>query len=101
MKQQKPQLIVCPHCGCEYLPAEIFIPDSFFGRPLEVERESISGKIKDYFGTSMDTDETYVCDRCNQPFSVKTKIQFFTSGIDFKKEHVTTIHKQSLFLDEE
>ena len=94
-------LIICPHCGCEYVPAEIFLPDSFLGKPFLIERESISGKIINYFGSSMDLDENYICDRCNQPFSIHAKIQFETEGTDFRKDYTTKIKKPSLFFDEE
>ena len=34
MKQDKKiELIICPHCGTEYLPAEIYYPKHFFGNP--------------------------------------------------------------------
>ena len=94
-------IITCPHCGCQYLPAEIYLPDSFLGRPIEIEREAISGVIRDYFGTTMDTEESYICDRCNQQFNVHARVQFVTDGIDFSKDYKTKIKKQSLFLQED
>ena len=101
MKEKKLLTIQCPHCGYQYLPVEIFIPDSFFGRPIDIEREAMSGSIKDYFGSSMDLEETYICDKCNQPFKVSTRIQFITEGINFQKDYITRLKKESLFLDEE
>ena len=83
------------------MPAEIYLPESFLGRPLEVDREAISGRVKDYFGTTMDTDESYICDRCNQPFNVHAKVQFVTYGTNFKEDYKTTIKKKSLFLQED
>lgn len=94
-------IIVCPHCGYQYLPAEIYLPNVFLGKPEDILRESISGEIQDYFGNSMNLDEKYICDNCNQPFEVHAKIQFNTEGVDFNKPHKTVIKKQSLFLSEE
>ena len=42
--KEKLNIIICPNCGAEYLPAEIFLPDSFLGRPGVVDKDS-SGKI--------------------------------------------------------
>ena len=42
--KQKPIIITCPNCGAEYLPAEVYIPDSFLGKPKTVDKDS-SGKI--------------------------------------------------------
>ena len=94
-------VIKCPECGYEYLPAEIYIPNSFLGRPFGIEREYISGEIQDYFGSTMDLNEKYICDKCGKPFKVKAKIQFFTSSYDINKEYYTSIKKEQLFLDEE
>ena len=93
--------ISCPHCGAEYLPAEIYLPDSFLGKPFDIEKEGISGKINDFFGESMNTEESYICDKCNQPFRVSARIQFITEGTDFRKDYTTSLKKQSLFLSED
>lgn len=95
------ETIVCPHCGYSYLPAEIYLPESFLGKPYDIDKDNITGKIVDYFGNSMDTEETYICDKCNQPFSVTAKIQFVTEGIDYRKPYTTKLRKESLFLKED
>ena len=33
MINEKLEKIICPKCGREYLPAEIYYPNFFFGRP--------------------------------------------------------------------
>ena len=101
MKRSETIVIKCPECGYEYLPAEIYLPDSFLGKPTEIEREGISGKIIDFFGTDMDLNETYICDKCGQPFKIKSKVQFFTSSYDLNKEYYTKLKKEQLFLTEE
>lgn len=70
--------IKCPYCGAEYLPAEIYIPKNFFGKPFDIERD-YNHKIIDYYGTSVDNKETYTCDYCNKTFKVFAKIDFTTS----------------------
>ena len=77
MKARKFETIACPHCGYEYLPAEIFIPNNFFGRPSLIERDA-SGKILSYETSSIDVFETYICDKCNHNFRVIAKIGFST-----------------------
>ena len=93
--------ITCPNCGCQYLPAEIYIPKNFFGNPVEVEREATSGKIQYFFGSDMDLEEKYICDRCGQPFKVKAFVRFNTEGTNFNEDYSTTLKKNTLFLSED
>ena len=76
MKRQL-NVITCPHCGKEYLPAEIFIPSAFFGYPDIIRRDS-EGKIIDFLGSDMDLDELYCCDNCNKPFNITASVAFHT-----------------------
>lgn len=102
MKTRKFEIITCPKCGREYLPAELYIPDAFFGRPKDIVRD-IYGIILDYEGTSVDLQESYICDKCNTNFVVKAKIGFTTeiTKLDnFDEEYISPIHKNTLFLDE-
>lgn len=99
--KRKFEVIKCPHCQAEYLPAEIYLPNSFLGRPYDIDKEGVSGEIRDYFGTTMDLQESYICDKCNQPFRVFATVQFNTKGIDFNKDYKTKIRKESLFLEED
>lgn len=82
IKDKKESVIVCPVCGYEYLPAEIFIPKVFFGYPEDIER-TVGGKIDVYEGTPMDLTEKYTCDHCGAKFNVTADIKFKT------KEEVT------------
>ena len=56
MKIRKFETIACPVCKYEYLPAEIYIPQNYFGRPILIERDN-DGKILSYEGTSIDLFE--------------------------------------------
>lgn len=71
--------IVCPHCGAEYAPAEVFLPKSLLGNPQYVKR-SIEGKIQAVAGEQMDLNETYMCDFCTKPFTVRASISFNTAA---------------------
>ena len=75
--KNKLNVIVCPKCGREYLPAEIYVPGAFFGNPETVLRED--GKIIDFGGFTMDLKETYTCDGCDTVFDVTAKMTFETS----------------------
>lgn len=95
--------IKCPTCGREYLPAEIYIPNSFFGKPSFIDRND-AGKIMSYSGSSMDVKEKYICDSCSTAFKVTAKVSFYTSEItseSFDKPSSIKITPTNLFtLDE-
>lgn len=74
MINEKLEKIICPKCGREYLPAEIYYPNFFFGRPQNIDR--INGKIDSFEGTSMSLEETYQCDSCHCIFNTVAKISF-------------------------
>ena len=99
MKVRKFEIIECPKCGYEYLPAEIFVPNAFFGRPENIERNA-DGKLVSYEGSSVDLFETYWCDKCNTEFRVVSKLQLTTEytfpGSFNDEEYVKKINK-SLF----
>lgn len=99
MKNQKEKVIKCPVCGCEYLPAEIFLPKPFLGNPKNIDREHLTGKILDYTGNSMNLTETYTCDRCDHTFKVTTSINFNTSELK-DSVYKTKFKKERLFLKE-
>lgn len=94
-------IIKCPHCQAEYLPAEIFLPNSLLGRPRDIHKD-LNGKIIEYLGTDMDLSESYRCDYCDRKFTVNAHVKFYADSKvkDFGKKHKTTLIKPSLFLDE-
>ena len=69
------KVITCPRCGYQYLPAEIYVPNSFFGSPKYIKR-NISGEIQSVSGKEPDYTETYKCDNCNTSFKVLANIEF-------------------------
>ena len=103
MKDNKSNIIICPNCGAEYLPAEIFLPDSFLGKPETINKNS-RGEIIYYSGESMSLEEKYVCDYCNKTFKVNGKIQFnaiINKDVDFDEDYSTPLKKKGLFLTED
>ncbi len=95
-------IITCPHCGAEYMPAEIYMPNNFFGRPDMIYRDD-NNKILSFDGSSPDLLETYRCDFCDKKFNVKATLKFDTSSDTeyFKDDYKIKLSKPSLFLDEE
>lgn len=102
MKVRKFETIACPHCNYEYLPAEIYLPKNYFGKPFMIERDAI-GKILSYEGSSIDLFETYTCDNCNHTFRIISKIGFTTEEDkleNFDEEYSSPLNN-NLFLEEE
>ena len=100
MKIRKFEIIECPKCKREYLPAEIFIPKYFFGKPKNIKRD-VNGKLVHYEGSSVDLFETYTCDGCGTDFRVVAKLQLTTETPHFacfNEEYVTQIKvKKDIF----
>lgn len=92
IKDKKGPTILCPHCKYEYLPAEIFIPNSFFGKPESIERNDM-GAIDVYEGTAMCLDEEYTCDNCGKQFTVTADVRFKTK----EKEAFNPVYSSPLF----
>lgn len=103
MKTKRFEIITCPFCDREYLPAEIFVPSGFFGKPVSIEKE-YTGKIIEYSGDAMDLKESYICDKCNTKFNVNAKIQFFTTPSDssnFNEESTLSLGRCNLLMSED
>ena len=103
MKPRKFELIECPNCGYEYLPAEIYIPKSFVGTPKYIVRNEC-GKIESFENISMDTQEIYTCDKCNTSFKINAKLVFTTEEDkleNFDSEYSSPLQKNVLFLEED
>ena len=58
MKPKQLRVIKCPTCGYEYLPAEIYMPNDFLGKPNNLMRDE-HGKIIGFNGIKMNDTETY------------------------------------------
>ena len=95
--------IICPCCGEQFLPAEVYLPDSFLGKPTEIIRNT-SGKIDFFFGNNMDLDEEYVCDNCSNKFKIHANVSFETTSVkekDRPAKHITKFNKKDKYNLEE
>ena len=100
MKPKQQRIIRCPQCGCEYLPAEIYLPNEFLGKPKRIVKDYL-GKILGFDGETMNDKETYKCDKCDTTFEVIATTNFITRPVGAATPHYTTkLQKVSLFLDE-
>lgn len=98
MKNRRLDTIFCPYCGREYLPCEIYLPNSFLGKSNNVMRYT-DGTIEVFFGKGMDLKESYVCDKCGSEFDVSAKVTFKTftkQDTRFKEEYITKLNKLKL-----
>ena len=94
------KLIICPYCGAEYLPAEIFYPDEFLGTPKNIEKDA-KGKIQFYGGQNAKLTESYTCDYCKRKMYVSVDMDFIAQIQPFSTGHITKFKKTNLFMDEE
>lgn len=83
--RKRDNVIVCPSCGREYLPAEIYVPSAFFGKPTDIDRTT-NGEIEVFDGTTMDTQEEFVCENCGVTFVVNADVRFKTHIKEGKKK---------------
>jgi len=95
VKQQARRVIVCPHCGYEYLPGEIFYPNNVVGQPTNIIRDTL-GKIlyEEYLeGKEPLAEEQYCCDNCGRPFVVEVdahyKVREEIEELDFSNTTAT------------
>lgn len=103
MKKDKLVTIRCPFCGCEYLPAEIFIPTGLVGHPSYIEKD-LQGKVLTCYGKMWDPIEYYTCDKCNTRFKIKADVKFSTyidHKNNFNEDFKMKIKKPNLFLKED
>ena len=89
--------IICPHCGFQYLPGEIYDPKHFLGQPKDIVRNNV-GEILGYEGIVTDLEETYICENCNNELKVKAKVSFTVNDQKVENNKETPhLSKVSLF----
>lgn len=95
--------IKCPVCGQNYLPSEVFIPESFFGKQKDITRNA-SGEIEFYLGDDPDYNEEFVCESCLSKLKIHANLIFnveVDNGEDFDEDYSTQINKpKKIKLDE-
>ena len=96
MEVNKSVLIKCPHCGWEYVPAEILYPENLTGKPTSVVRDALGKIIYVGYeeGQKPDFHEKYICDNCGQQFVVETDLVCKT----MKEEEALDFQNQSTSL---
>lgn len=88
---KKTSIIRCVHCGAQYLPAEIYMPGAFLGRPDDLVKDSL-GKIlyEDYRdGQEPDMIEHFVCEYCGKPFIIEATVTYKTMAEEPEKDFTT------------
>ena len=90
--QRKFSNFKCPHCGAQYLPAEVFMPGAFLGKPDDIVKDSLGRLLyEDYQdGKEPDMLEHYICDYCDKPFIVEATITYKTMAEAPEKDFSTT-----------
>lgn len=102
MKSKNFTVIKCPKCGYEYLPAEIFFPNTLLGKPKNIIRDD-AGKIEYFSGDSLNLLEEFECENCGIEFEVLATMTFSTKydkKADFDEDYETTIYKNRFTLEE-
>ena len=91
-------IIKCPHCGYNYVPAEIKMPGDFLGKPESVVRDAL-GKIL-FHEYPEDNEpgmlESYICDNCEKSFIVEPiityKVRKEAEELDFSDPYVSLLN---------
>ena len=89
----KSALIKCPHCKAEYLPAEIYMPNSLTGQPDDLVKDSLGRIIYEDYGTpdrEPELVEHFTCEYCNKPFIVEATISYKTMAEAPEKDFTTS-----------
>ena len=91
-------IIRCPHCGAEYLPGEIYMPNAIIGQPDEIVKDSL-GRIlyEEYYTEEREPslEESFTCDYCGKPFIIEATVTYKTKEEapekNFKEQYVSLI----------
>ena len=100
MKPKQQRIIKCPYCDYEYLPAEIYMPNEFLGKPKNIVKD-YAGKIIGFEGNTMNDREIYKCDKCDKTFEVVATTNFVCHPVGGSAPHYSTsLSKSKLFMEE-
>lgn len=87
--------VKCPHCGMEYLPCEIFYPNSLLGVPKNIIKDPLGKILLVEWAEKGEPspDETFVCENCEHTFVAIANLSFKTEAgpeaLDFKHQAVS------------
>lgn len=79
MTKNRKKFIICPNCGMEYMPGEIYFPKEFFGYQTNIIR--LDKKILTFDGPDMNLEEEFICEGCNTKFRVNADISYTTEEV--------------------
>lgn len=86
------ETVVCPHCGREYHPSEIFYPD-FLGKASRLIRDGAGKIIWAEFSEEPSLEEKFVCEDCGKPFVATAEVSYSSrpeeAELDFEEEEVS------------
>ena len=75
----KTPVIRCPHCGAEYLPGEIYMPNAIIGQPDDIVKDSLGRILYEDYSTENrepNTEERFTCEFCDKPFVVEATVTY-------------------------
>lgn len=87
--------IVCPTCGMQYTPSEIYYPGDLIGKQTNIIRDD-DGKIIYYQDNDICLNQEFICDHCGSAFTINADIVYSTKSCkehDFDDDYVTKIKK--------
>ncbi len=88
---RKTSIIKCPHCGAQYLPAEIYMPGAFLGRPEDLVKDSFGKILYEDYQDNKEPDmiEHFICEYCDKPFVIEATITYKTMAEEPEKDFST------------
>lgn len=82
--------IRCPYCGAEYVPSEIFMPETLLDKSTIIDKDS-NGIIENIEGEEAELIESYICDYCNKEFVVNANVVYNVVKEDVEEEYITKL----------
>jgi hypothetical protein len=79
---KKPRNVIrCIHCGAEYLPGEIYMPNAIIGQPDDIVKDSLGRILYEDYSTEdrePNTEEHFTCEYCDKPFIIEATVTYKT-----------------------
>ena len=94
----KTPVIKCPHCGAEYLPGEIYMPNALIGQPDDIVKDSLGRILYEDYSTETREPamtESFICEFCDKPFIIEATVTYKTREEapekNFKEQYVSLL----------
>ena len=89
----KVNMISCPHCGAQYHPSEIYMPNAFLGKPDDLVKDALGKVIYEDYLEEPNFVEHYTCDVCEKQFAVTASVTYKSAAetpeADFSTPYVS------------